>query len=191
LALPTEKSKNTEPIHHQPGIPGPIRILDPDQPPPHEPDQYCAYHRIMGHRTEFCTDIRRAVSKGTNDTATSNLQKGKEPKETERPGPSARYDNINVISTSDLVVDPVMMIMPVNEPQPEPNLVNVRPRIVDHRSMAGMVMDLNPNDDDLPADYLENYNMHGRPHVNKVLRKKIAMHARIQEGETSSTPYKS
>jgi hypothetical protein len=47
--------------------------------------------------------------------------------------------------------------------------------------MANMVMDLNPDDDDLPADYLENYDVHGRPYVNKKLRKKIAMHIRLQE----------
>jgi hypothetical protein len=28
--------------------------------------------------------------------------------------------------------------------------------------MDKMVMDLNHDDDDLPADYLENYDMHGR-----------------------------
>jgi hypothetical protein len=128
------------------GIPRPVRMLDSDQPPPHEPDQYCVYHHSMGHQTEFCTDLRRIFSKETDDTTTSNPLTGKGPKGPERPEPSTRPQNVNVITRLDLDIDPLIMIRPIDEPQPEPNLVNIRPRTIDHQSMADMVMDLNPDD---------------------------------------------
>jgi hypothetical protein len=121
LSLLTERPNIADHLQHQPSIPRPVRILDPDQSPPHEPDQYCVYHRIMGHRTEFCIDLRRAFSKEIDDTATSNPSKGKEPKGPERSGPSTRHHDANVITISDLVIDPITMIRPINEPRLGPD----------------------------------------------------------------------
>jgi hypothetical protein len=71
-----------------------------------------------------------------------------------------------------MVVDPITAIEPINGP--EPDLTN------EHQT-SNPVLDLNPDDDELPSDYFENYDVQGRLYVNKKLQKKINAHRRIQE----------
>ena len=127
------------------------------------------YHRTGDHRTEFCADLRKVLSAPINETVTQNPPTNREPQKPQSP---ERPRSVNVITNLDTAFDPITTIQPINEPEPD---------LTNDQQMSNPVLDLNPDDDELPADYFENYDMHGRLYVNKKLQKKIIAHRRIQE----------
>jgi hypothetical protein len=76
-----------------------------------------------------------------------------------------------------LIIDPITMIYPINAPEQD----LITDPMNEHQQMTNLIMDLNLYDDELSVDLFENYDMCGRPYINKKLQKKIAARRSIQE----------
>ena len=169
--------ESNDPLQLQLGISQPVHVPEehpnnPSEEPPREPEQYCVFHRAFGHRTEYCTDLRKVLRTLPNQNVGSSQVTNKEPEQSK---------NVNVITSIETVIDPIITIQTTNELERSQSTPLENDPIAEEDSELNPIDILDPDDDDLPADYLENYDMHGKLYINKKLQKKIAMHKRIQE----------